>query len=94
MNRNTFLQTATLGTVGLTSFPLLKRYDAGPFEKLEISLTPWSLMRTGYGGDDPLGIDIFEYPRIAKSLGFDYIDHEMFHFPPDLNDKMIDQMLY
>lgn len=93
MNRNTFLQTATLGTVGLTSLPLLKLYDAGPFEKLEISLTPWSLMRTGYSGDDPLGIDIFEYPLIAKSLGFDYIDHEMFHFPPDLNDEMIDQML-
>lgn len=93
MNRSKFIQTTALGTMGFSALPLLHRINAKPFENLEISLTPWSLMRSGYGGDDPLGIDVFEYPRIAKSLGFNYIDHEMFHFPPDLDDEKIDRML-
>lgn len=93
MNRSEFLHTTALGTWGFSTLPLLKSQVSLPFENLKISLTPWSLMRTGYGGDDPLGIDVFDYPSIAKSLGFNFIDHEMFHFPPDLDDEKIERMV-
>jgi sugar phosphate isomerase/epimerase len=50
-------------------------------------------MRTGFGGNDPQGIDVFDYPDIAKGLGFDYIDHEMFHFPNKLKEGDIEKMV-
>lgn len=93
MNRATFLTNSALGTAALGSLPHLNLFSAVPFERLKISITPWSLMRTGYGGNDPLGIDVFDYPKIAKKLGFEYIDHEMFHFPKDLTERDLDKMI-
>jgi sugar phosphate isomerase/epimerase len=91
MDRQSFLKTAALGTLAINTLPSF-RLGHKPFEKLKISLTPWSLMRTSYGTNDPLGIDVFDYPAVAKSLGFDFIDHEMFHFPKNLKEKDIDRM--
>ena len=62
-------------------------------KNIKITITPWTLMRTGYGQKDPMGIDVFDYPAVAKSLGFDYIDHEMFHFPPNLKEEQLQRML-
>jgi sugar phosphate isomerase/epimerase len=93
MDRNSFLKTSSLGILAINSFPLLASLPHLPFKNLKISITPWSLMRTGYGGNDPQGIDVFEYPAIAKSIGFEHIDHEMFHFPTNLDQKQIDQMI-
>ena len=93
MNRKSFLNTSALGTLALGSLPSLNLFSSAPFQNLKISITPWSLMRTGFGGNDPQGIDVFDYPAIAKSLGFDYIDHEMFHFPNKLKEGDIEKMV-
>ena len=93
MNRKSFLKTSALGTLALGSLPPLSLFSSAPFQNLKISITPWSLMRTGFGGNDPQGIDVFDYPAIAKSLGFDYIDHEMFHFPNKLKEGDIEKMV-
>jgi L-ribulose-5-phosphate 3-epimerase len=90
MNRKSLIKTSALGVVAVHTFPLISLEKS--FENLKISVTPWSLMRTGYGGDDPQGINVFDYPLLAKSLGFQYIDHEMFHFPPQLQDQDIEKM--
>lgn len=93
MKRRNFITTSVAGTLGIAG---LYSFDKNPihFQKnIKITITPWSLMRTGYGGDDPLGIDVFDYPAVAKSLGFDYIDHEMFHFPPNLNETHLQKMI-
>ena len=92
MNRKSFIKTSALGVLAINTFPDLTLGIKKSFSNLKISITPWSLMRTGFGGDDPQGINVFDYPHIAKSLGFDFIDHEMFHFPPNLNDSYIDKM--
>ena len=93
MNRKSFLNTSALGRLALGSLPSLNLFSSAPFQNLKISITPWSLMRTGFGGNDPQGIDVFDYPAIAKSLGFDYIDHEMFHFPNKLKEGDIEKMV-
>ena len=93
MKRRNFITTSVAGTLGIAG---LYSFDKNPihFQKnIKITITPWSLMRTGYGGDDPLGIDVFDYPAVAKSLGFDYIDHEMFHFPPNINETHLQKMI-
>ena len=92
MKRRRFIYTSIAGSLGsgsLSSFIAPLNYSNS---NLKISITPWSLMRKGYGDDDPLGIDVFDYPTVAKSLGFNYIDHEMFHFPPNLNEKHLATM--
>jgi hypothetical protein len=91
MNRRKFIYNTTFsafGLMGLCSFD--KQLLSNP--NIKITLTPWSLIRSGYGGNDPLNIDLLNIPKVAKSLGFDYIDHEMFHFPPNLNQKYINNM--
>ena len=93
MNRTSFLKTSALGAFALGSLPSLNLFSSAPFQNLKISITPWSLMRTGFGGNDPQGIDVFDYPDIAKGLGFDYIDHEMFHFPNKLKEGYIEKMV-
>ncbi len=50
----------------------------------ELSLAPWSLMRRPFGQADPQGIDLFDYPMIAKELAFDFIEQDNLHFPGDL----------
>jgi sugar phosphate isomerase/epimerase len=93
MNRKSFLKTSALGTLALGRLPPLSLFSSAPFQNLKISITPWSLMRTSFGGNDPQGIYVFDYPAIAKSLGFDYIDHEMFHFPNKLKEGDIEKMV-
>ena len=93
MKRRTFINssiTGTLGVIGLSSFNSIPLFGQ---QNIKITITPWTLMRTGYGQKDPLGIDVFDYPAVAKSLGFDYIDHEMFHFPPNLKEEQLQSML-
>ncbi|MDA7693736.1 sugar phosphate isomerase/epimerase [Flavobacteriaceae bacterium] len=91
MKRRNFINTTTLAGLGVASLSSFKKPEISS-SQIKITLTPWSLIRTGYGGNDPLNIDLLDYPRVAKSLGFDFIDHEMFHFPPNLNDSYIDKM--
>ncbi|OUU19723.1 MAG: hypothetical protein CBC08_06600 [Flavobacteriaceae bacterium TMED48] len=93
MNRTSFLKTSALGTLALGSLPSLNLFSSTPFQNLKIAITPWSLMRTSFGGNDPQGIDVFDYPAIAKGLGFDYIDHEMFHLPKTLKEGDIEKMV-
>ena len=93
MKRRIFINssiTGTLGVMGLSSFNSIPLFGQ---QNIKITITPWTLMRTGYGQKDPLGIDVFDYPAVAKSLGFDYIDHEMFHFPPNLKEEQLQSML-
>jgi sugar phosphate isomerase/epimerase len=93
MKRRSFINSSiagTLGVVGLSSFNSIPLFGQ---QNIKITITPWTLMRTGYGQKDPLGIDVFDYPAVAKSLGFDYIDHEMFHFPPNLKEEQLQRML-
>jgi sugar phosphate isomerase/epimerase len=91
MNRRAFLNTTALSTVGIATLSAFERQRA-ELQNIKISLTPWSLIRTGYGDKDPLNVSLFDYPKVAKSLGFDYIDHEMFHYPKNLTDKHLNQM--
>lgn len=91
MKRSAFIQKSSLGTIGLASLAYAKG-PIGNSRKVKISLTPWSLIRSSYGGNDPLDIDLLQFPMTAKSLGFDFIDHEMFHFPPHLTTRYIDRM--
>ena len=91
MNRRKFLNTTALSTVGIATLSAFEKQRAAQ-QKIKISLTPWSLIRTSYMDKDPLNVDLFDYPKVAKSLGFDYIDHEMFHYPKNLTDKHLNQM--
>jgi sugar phosphate isomerase/epimerase len=92
MKRRTFIQTSALASLGLNSVSGRNTFRFKTISDLKISITPWSLMRTGYGGEDPKGIDVFDYPKVAQSLGFKHIDHEMFHFPPNLNEDHLNTM--
>jgi sugar phosphate isomerase/epimerase len=87
MKRRSFLQNSTLGAIGITNLSSFSSIFSENLSNIKISITPWSLMRTGYGDQDPQGIDVFDYPAVASSLGFNYIDHEMFHFPPNLSES-------
>jgi len=92
MKRRSFISSSLIGSLGIVGLSSFKKMALLSQQNIKITITPWSLMRTGYGGDDPLGIDVFDYPAVAKSLGFEYIDHEMFHFPPNLNEKHLQKM--
>ncbi len=81
MKRSTFIKSSILGSIATISLNGIK-LNSNP----KISLSPWSIMRKGYGEIDPEGIDVYDYPMIAKELGFNYIEHEMFHFPKNLDD--------
>ena len=91
MNRRKFIHNTTFTAFGLMA---LSSFDEQLLSNpnIKITLTPWSLIRSGYGGNDPLNIDLLNIPKVARSLGFDYIDHEMFHFPPNLNQDYINNM--
>jgi L-ribulose-5-phosphate 3-epimerase len=91
MKRRHFIQTTAVSTLGLSSLAGTKLLEHN-LKKIKITLTPWSLIRTGYGGNDPLNIKLLDYPRVAKSLGFDYIDFEMFHFPHKLNASYLENL--
>lgn len=88
MKRSTFIKSSILGSIGTLSFSEIKLKSTP-----KISLSPWSIMRKGYGEIDPDGIDLYDYPMITKELGFNFIEHEMFHFPNNLNDKTIFKMI-
>mgnify|MGYP001161333575 FL=1 len=88
MKRSTFIKSSILGSIATISLNGIK-LNSNP----KISLSPWSIMRKGYGEIDPGGIDVYDYPMIAKELGFNYIEHEMFHFPKNLDDKSIFKMV-
>ena len=50
MKRRNFITTSVAGTLGIAG---LYSFDKNPihFQKnIKITITPWSLMRTGYGG--------------------------------------------
>ena len=91
MERRNFIYSGTLGSLALFSLSSIEK-QIFTQQKIKITLTPWSIIRSGYGSKDPLDISVLEYPHVANSLGFDYIDHEMFHFPPNLDTKYIDKM--
>ena len=91
MKRRDFLNKGVLGVVGISFFPHNKVLYKN-LKKIKITLTPWSLIRSGFGSSDPLNVNHLEYPFVAKSLGFDYIDHEMFHFPTKLTASYINKM--
>ena len=91
MKRRYFLNKGLLGVVGISFFPHNKVLYKN-LKKIKITLTPWSLIRSGFGSRDPLNVNHLEYPFVAKSLGFDYIDHEMFHFPTKLTASYINKM--
>ena len=92
MKRRNFLNSFALSTIGISNYGIIKLPFRKFNKKIKITLTPWSLIRSGYGGNDPLDIDLLEFPKVAKSLGFDFIDHEMFHYPPNLKPKYIWKM--
>ena len=87
MKRRNFLNSFALSMIGLSNYAAIKLPFKNFNKKIKITLTPWSLIRSGYGGNDPLNIDLLEFPKVAKSLGFNFIDHEMFHYPPNLKPK-------
>ena len=93
MKRRSFINSSIAGTLGVVSLSSFNSIPLFGQQNIKITITPWTLMRTGYGQKDPLGIDVFDYPAVAKSLGFDYIDHEMFHFPPNLKEEQLQRML-
>lgn len=93
MKRRSFINSSIAGTLGAVSLSSFNSIPLFGQQNIKITITPWTLMRTGYGQKDPLGIDVFDYPAVAKSLGFDYIDHEMFHFPPNLKEEQLQRML-
>ena len=92
MKRRNFLNSFALSTIGISNYGIIKLPFRKFNKKIKITLTPWSLIRSGYGGNDPLDIDLLEFPKVAKSLGFNFIDHEMFHYPPNLKPKYIWKM--
>jgi len=92
MKRRNFLNSFALSTIGFSNYAATKLPFKNFNKKIKITLTPWSLIRSGHGGDDPLNIDLIEFPKVAKSLGFNFIDHEMFHYPPNLKPKYIWKM--
>jgi len=91
MKRRKFINTTILSALGIASLSAFEKQMAIQ-KNIKITLTPWSLIRSGYGGKDPLNIDLLDYPKVAKSLGFDYIDHEMFHYPPRLDNDYLNKM--
>ncbi len=91
MKRRKFIYNSAFSAFGILSLSGFKS-QMDIKRNIKVSLTPWSLIRSGYGGDDPLNIDLLDFPKVAKSLGFDYIDHEMFHFPPRLDQEYIKRM--
>lgn len=93
MKRRSFINSSIAGTLGVVSLSSFNSIPLFGQQNIKITITPWTLMRTGYGQKDPMGIDVFDYPAVAKSLGFDYIDHEMFHFPPNLKEEQLQRML-
>ena len=91
MKRRSFLNSGALGILGVSSF----NFNNSPYKNLDhvkISLTPWSIIRSGYESNDPLDIKLLEFPGVAKSLGFDYIDLEMGHFPTKLKTSYINKL--
>ena len=92
MKRRNFLNSFALSTIGLSNYAAIKLPFKNFNKKIKITLTPWSLIRSGYGGNDPLDINLLEFPKVAKSLGFNFIDHEMFHYPPNLKPEYIRKM--
>ena len=92
MKRRNFLNSFALSTIGFSNYAATKLVFKNFNKKIKITLTPWSLIRSGYGVDDPLNIDLIEFPKVAKSLGFNFIDHEMFHYPPNLKPQYIWKM--
>ena len=92
MKRRNFLNSFALSTIGISNYGIIKLPFRKFNKKIKITLTPWSLIRSGYGRNDPLDIDLLEFPKVAKSLGFNFIDHEMFHYPPNLKPKYIWKM--
>lgn len=91
MRRRSFIQKSTLGVIGIASLDI-HSMSIVERQHVNISLTPWSLIRSSYGGNDPLDISVLEFPKVANTLGFRYIDHEMFHFPPNLGLQYINRM--
>lgn len=68
MKRRNFLNSFALSMIGLSNYAAIKLPFKNFNKKIKITLTPWSLIRSGYGGNDPLNIDLLEFPKVAKSL--------------------------
>lgn len=84
MNRRQFLHLNATGTLGLLASTSLSLESCQASSLYRLSLAPWSLMRRPYGQKDPEGIDLFDYPLIAKELGFEFVEQDNLHFPGDL----------
>lgn len=87
MKRRKFIQNVFIGSLGLASYSCstIKKSKCTPIFK--ISLGPWSLMRHPFGQADPEGIELFDYPMIAKEMGFDFVQQDILHFPGELPDE-------
>ena len=55
MKRSTFIKSSILGSIAAISLNGIK-LNSNP----KISLSPWSIMRKGYGEIDPGGIDVYD----------------------------------
>ncbi|WP_299529538.1 TIM barrel protein [Ulvibacterium sp.] len=53
----------------------------------KLSLAPWSLMRKPAGNPDAQGIQLMDYPMVARELGFKAIEQDNLHFPGELPNQ-------
>ncbi|MEM7010890.1 MAG: sugar phosphate isomerase/epimerase family protein [Verrucomicrobiota bacterium] len=81
INRRQFLQTSVLATGGAAAASFAETEDDDLFR---ISVAPWSLMRSVAGKPDADGIDLWDYPKVVRELGFDALEHDNLHFPGEL----------
>lgn len=78
--RRSFLASSLTAVAGATSLTAAHQ----PGRPFGISLAPWSLMRRVAGQHDAEDVDLWSYPRVARELGFDAVEHDNLHFPGEL----------
>lgn len=91
MKRRTFLNRSLwlASSVALSHYDVGAKSISGRKPNFKVSIAPWSLMRKPYGQPDPLGIDLFDYPMVAKELGFNAVEQDNLHFKGDLPDQSL-----
>lgn len=90
--RRCFL-ASSLATIGLACSPPARLLANAQEQLFKISIAPWSLMRRIAGQKDPNGIDLWDYPKVARELGFTAVEHDNLHFPGELpHEKTIQRM--
>ncbi len=92
MNRREFIELS-VAAGGLSFFSLATGCGRPEDVPFKISIASWSLMRKVYGQEDPEGINLWDYPRVVRELGFEGIEHDNLHFPGELpNESDIKRM--